>query len=211
MTVPHSLHLSDIRSIRMKDDDLSRDRFYRIAFFLGVAALATVFGSAAWILGRTVNMAATPLPAPIPVWDQSAVRIMSDSKSDRQFSAIFRPAAATTKALSEVESSPPPGGPLADALPGVTNTLLGAPERLAPWLDETVGRTVDAVQEPVSTVTRTSSKLTQSGTIEATGKGLAQTTSNVSGGLAKTAGGIAKTTGGIAGGAVRGLGGRLGL
>lgn len=195
----------------MKDDDLSRDRFYRIAFILGVAALATVFGSAAWILGRTVNMAAASLPPSIQIWDQPAVRIMTDSKSDRQFSAIFRPAAATTKALSEAGSSPSPAGMLADSLPSVTNTLLGAPEKLAPWLDETVERTIDTVQEPVSTVTRTSSKLTQSDTIEATGKGLAQTTSNVSGGLGKTVGGLAKTTGGIAGGAVRGLGGRLGL
>ena len=195
----------------MKDDDLSRDRFYRIAFFLGVAALATVFGSAAWILGRTVNMASASLPTSIQIWDQPAVRIMSDSKSDRQFSAIFRPAAATTKALSEAGSNPPSAGMLAHALPSVTTGLLGAPERLAPWLDETVERTVDAVQDPVSTVTRTSSNLTQSGTIDSAGKGLAQTTSNVSGGLGKTVGGIAKTTGGIAGGAVRGLGGRLGL
>jgi hypothetical protein len=195
----------------MKDDDLSRDRFYRIAFLIGVAALATVFGSAAWILGRTVNMAAASLPAQVQIWDQPPVRIMTNSKSDRQFSAIFRPTSATTKALSEAGSSSPPASTLADSLPGVTNALLGAPEKLAPWLDETVERTVGAVQKPVSTVTRTSSKLTQSDTIEATGKGLAQTTSNVSGGLAKTAGGLAKTTGGIAGGAVRGLGGRLGL
>ena len=203
----------------MNDDYIGRDRFYRIAFLLGVAALAMVFGSAAWILGRSMNMAsASYAPAPLAsLADDQPTRILSANKDDRRISAISQPAAASESPREEQDdggTSLPIAGPLVEALPAVTDKVLGTPQRLAPWLEETTGRTTATVPRTVSTVTRTTSNLTNSAAIRDAGAGLAQTTSNVSGGVAKTAGGLAKTTGNIAtgaAGAVRGLGSRLGL
>ena len=200
----------------MNDDHIARDRFYRIAFFLGVAALAMVFGSAAWILGRSMNMtSAAYAPTPLVSLDDQPTRILSANKDDRRISALSQLVATAESPPEEGDgASLPIAGPLVEALPAVTEKVLGTPQRLAPWLEETTGRTMATVPRTVSSIGRTTSNLTNSAAIGEAGQGLAQTTSNVSGGVARTAGGLAKTTGNIAtgaAGAVRGLGNRLGL
>jgi hypothetical protein len=185
-----------------------RDHFYRIAFLLGVAALAVLFGSAAWILGRGINMAAANKAPQIQV-------VTLEQRQDR-LDGLSPVATRKGNLIAAQKSVAEPTKPLAklatiearvvelpaeviNAIPEVTETLLGTPQKLAPWLDD-----VAIIETPVSanvdvqTTTRVpiGSPDTRIG---ASVSGLGMARAGVAAGIAGKVGGIASRLSGKVG------------
>jgi hypothetical protein len=192
----------------------SRDYFYRIAFLLGVAALAVVFGSAAWILGRgIINIAATKKPPEIqvvtleqrqdrlngvsPVVTHKANLVIAVRKSAAEPAKAFAKLTAIEGRVAEL-----PVG-IINAIPDVTESLLGAPQKLAPWLDDRA-----IVETSISAAAQTTQ--VPQGSLDATTAG-----TSVSGlGISRTGAAVAGEGGGIRsglrGGIRSGLSGKVG-